>query len=113
MPRTEAMKRAQHKYQQKSVKTIGVKLHNVLDADIIEYLSTYKSKQGKIKQLIRSEIYKDDYNQLLQEYSIILDGKYDKNTLESVLEKAYFLSEKGVIPVKQSNEIIKKLESII
>lgn len=57
MPRSEALKRAQKKYQHNTNKSVVIKLHKEYDEDIIEHLETVKSKQGYIKELIRKDMY--------------------------------------------------------
>ena len=110
MPRTEAMKRAQHKYQQKTVKTIGLKLHNSIDADIIEYLDGVKSKQGQIKQLIRKEIYKDEYSEIQKTYEGIISGEIKEYDSDAFLMRAHTLTEKGVIPPEELKKMVKALD---
>ena len=43
----------QRKWQKEHTTMYGIRLQNGLDADIIEHLSKYDSKQGEIKRLIR------------------------------------------------------------
>ena len=47
---------AQAKYDKENRRVYGFRLHNTLDADIIEKLSSVPSMQGYIKQLIRDDI---------------------------------------------------------
>lgn len=61
MSRSEALKRAQSKYQRKiSVRNIlkqyNFKFHIVHDADIIKVLESQKNKNGYIKKLIREDM---------------------------------------------------------
>ncbi len=59
---TEAQKRAQLKYRKKYSKTqkkVQLELNKDKDSDIIEKLETVPSKQGYIKNLIRSDISKN------------------------------------------------------
>lgn len=61
MSRSEALKRAQSKYQRKmSVRNIlkqyNFKFHIVHDADIIKVLESQKNKNGYIKKLIRDDM---------------------------------------------------------
>lgn len=61
MSRSEALKRAQAKYQRKiSVRNIlkqyNFKFHIVHDADIIKVLESQKNKNGYIKKLIREDM---------------------------------------------------------
>lgn len=46
----------QMKYDATHRRTYGFRLHNTLDADIIEKLASVPSMQGYIKQLIRDDI---------------------------------------------------------
>ncbi len=112
MPRTEALKKAQHKYQQKTVKTVAVKLHSVLDSDIINRLDTVDSKQGYIKTLIRGEIYRDELNELMELY-----GRVSKKNINSIgtdvleyrIERFY---EYGLISVEKYKEMIDFLTKL-
>lgn len=61
MSRSEALKRAQSKYQRKmSVRNIlkqyNFKFHIVHDSDIIKVLESQKNKNGYIKKLIREDM---------------------------------------------------------
>lgn len=47
---------AQAKYDKVNRRTYGFRLHNTLDADIIQKLASVPSMQGYIKQLIRDDI---------------------------------------------------------
>jgi hypothetical protein len=65
MSRSEALKRAQSKYQRKiSVRNIlkqyNFKFHIVHDADIIKVLESQKNKNGYIKKLIRDDMQSRD-----------------------------------------------------
>lgn len=60
MSRSEALKRAQARYQKKKcvkkrLKHYILACHIVNDADIIEILSKKENKSGYIKQLIRND----------------------------------------------------------
>jgi len=46
----------QRKYDEKNRRNYGFRLHNKLDADIIQKLASVPSMQGYIKQLIRADI---------------------------------------------------------
>lgn len=46
----------QAKYDAKNRRNYGFRLHNKLDADIIQKLASVPSMQGYIKQLIRDDI---------------------------------------------------------
>lgn len=48
--------KAQAKYDKENRRVYGFRLHNTLDADIIEKLASVPSMQGYIKQLIREDI---------------------------------------------------------
>lgn len=54
--RTEALKAAQARYDRTHCTRVYLKLNTVLDADILAKLDTVPSKQGYIKDLIRSDI---------------------------------------------------------
>ena len=60
MASTEAQKRASKKWmnahRKEFEKTVTIKLHKTLDADIIEWLDKQESRQGYIKNLIRKDI---------------------------------------------------------
>lgn len=67
MSRSEALKRAQAKYQRKmSVRNIlkqyNFKFHIIHDADIIKVLEAKKNKNGYIKNLIRNDIKSEKSN---------------------------------------------------
>lgn len=51
---------AQMKYDKENRRTYGFRLHNTLDRDIIEKLSSVPSMQGYIKQLIRDDINREN-----------------------------------------------------
>ena len=53
---TEAQKKASAKYDAANTKQIKLKLNNINDADILEYLKKIDNKQGYIKDLIRKDI---------------------------------------------------------
>ena len=53
---TEAQKRASAKYDSTHAKHLHIKLNIKTDADIIDKLSTVRSIQGYIKELIRKDI---------------------------------------------------------
>ena len=46
----------QTRYDKTHCRTYGLKLNNVIDADVIEKLASVPSMQGYIKQLIRDDI---------------------------------------------------------
>lgn len=56
--RSEALKRAQAKYDAAKVVQIKMKLNKDTDADILERLEQEENKQGYIKRLIRADIKK-------------------------------------------------------
>lgn len=65
MSRSEAVKRAQAKYDEKyrksgATKSYHFKCHTIHDADIIEELESKESKNGYIKDLIRADIEKNE-----------------------------------------------------
>lgn len=51
---------AQAKYEKEKTTTVLIRLHIINDADIIERLINAESKNGYIKQLIRSDINKTE-----------------------------------------------------
>lgn len=53
---TEAVKRAQAKYDKANTRQIVIKLNIRTDADILEYLATKANRQGYLKDLIRADI---------------------------------------------------------
>lgn len=57
MPKRQTI--AMAKYDKTHRRTYGFRLHNIIDADIIEKLSSVPSMQGYIKQLIRADIMHD------------------------------------------------------
>lgn len=54
--RSEALKRAQSKYDKEHCVQINLKLNKETDRDIIERLQAAENKQGYIKDLIRLDI---------------------------------------------------------
>lgn len=58
MARSDALKKAQAKYNKEKTKAMCIKLHLENDADIIRKLEEVKSKQGYIKDLIRKDMKK-------------------------------------------------------
>ena len=54
--KTEAYKRAQKKYDEKSTRFYGLKLCRGTDAELIEKLESVENKQGYLKELIRKDI---------------------------------------------------------
>lgn len=63
MSRSEALKRAQERYNKKKVgsgvtKSYHLKCHTVHDADIIAALEAQENKNGYIKELIRRDLKK-------------------------------------------------------
>ena len=52
----ESRTKAQAKYDKDHTTGVYLKLNNVNDADILEWLSRQNSKQGAVKELIRREI---------------------------------------------------------
>ena len=53
---SESQKKASARYDQEHTVTVTVKLNRQTDADIIEWLSGKKNRQGTIKWLIRNQI---------------------------------------------------------
>lgn len=53
---TEALKKAQKKYDQEKTKMLSVKLNKTTDADILKHIEKIDNKQSYIKALIRKEI---------------------------------------------------------
>lgn len=51
----------QQRYDAKTAVRLGLKFHNVNDADILEKLDSVESKQAYIKQLIRNDIHREKY----------------------------------------------------
>lgn len=60
MKTSEAQKRAVLKYDQANTKQYKLKLNLKTDADIIEYLDRLENMQGKIKELIRKEMSREN-----------------------------------------------------
>jgi hypothetical protein len=56
----ESRTKAQAKYDKEHTTGVYLKLNNVNDADILEWLSLQESKQGAIKELIRQEIKREN-----------------------------------------------------
>ena len=56
MERTEAMKRAQSKYDEKATVQVKMKLNKTTDKDILDKLDSVPNKQGFIKELIRADL---------------------------------------------------------
>ena len=54
--RSDALKRAQAKYESESVVQVKLKLSKTTDADIIERLAQEDNKQGYLKRLIRENM---------------------------------------------------------
>ena len=57
---SDAMLRAIAEYDKKNTTGLYLKLNNHTDADIMEYLNTKSNKQGFIKNLIRTEMQKEN-----------------------------------------------------
>ena len=53
---SESQKKASAAYDRQKTVTVTVKLNKKTDADILEWLSRKKNKQGIIKWLIRNQI---------------------------------------------------------
>ena len=53
---SEALKRAQAKYEKAKIKRVIVKLHKNYDASIINYLDSKENVTAYIKQLIRADM---------------------------------------------------------
>jgi len=60
---SESQRKASAKYDQGNTVTITLKLNKRTDADILEWLSCKKNRQGAIKDLIRDRIERE--NQML------------------------------------------------
>jgi hypothetical protein len=56
----ESRTKAQAKYDKDHTTGVYLKLNNVNDADILEWLSRQHSKQGAVKELIRQEIKREN-----------------------------------------------------
>lgn len=54
--RSDALKKAQAKYNRENTTKISIKLNNNTDADILDFLSKQDSKQGTIKAAMREYI---------------------------------------------------------
>ncbi len=54
--RSDALKKAQLKYDRGNTTSITLKLNNKTDGDIIEFLSQVDNRQGTIKEIIRKYI---------------------------------------------------------
>ena len=59
MTKSEAMRKAQLKYQKTGTVSLHMKLVKTTDADIIAHLDQVGNKQGYIKQLIREDMRKN------------------------------------------------------
>ena len=57
---TEAEKRASAKYDKEYTKGLYIKLNIRTDQDIIKWLWMQSNKQGRIKELIREDIKRED-----------------------------------------------------
>lgn len=55
---TESSKKAREKYDKKNTVLVSLKLNRKTDADILEYIEKQKNKQGTIKEIIRSWLWK-------------------------------------------------------
>ena len=58
---SESQKKASATYDRQKTVTVTVKLNKKTDADILEWLSRKKNKQGIIKWLIRNQIARESY----------------------------------------------------
>ena len=54
--RTQAVRDAQRRYNQKYVRQVALKINQRTDADIIDWLDMQANKQGYIKALIRADM---------------------------------------------------------
>lgn len=54
--RSEALKRAQAKYDKRNCEQVNLKLNRTTDKDILDKLQAVENKQGYIKDLIRLDI---------------------------------------------------------
>lgn len=54
--RTDAVRKAQRKYDSTHTTQISLKFNLGTDADILEYLMTKENRQGYIKSLIRADM---------------------------------------------------------
>ena len=57
---TEALRRAQRKYDAENTTTITMKLNRRTDADILDRLYEEANRQGYLKRIIREDIKKKD-----------------------------------------------------
>lgn len=55
-PRTDAVRRAQAKYDKAHTRQFLLKLNDRTDGDIIAFLDSLENKQGYIKQIIRADM---------------------------------------------------------
>lgn len=53
---TDALSRAQEKYDAANTRQYKIKLNNNTDADLIEYLDGSSNKQGTIKSALREQV---------------------------------------------------------
>ena len=58
MALTEAQKKADLKYKQKTYTTMAIGMHKEKDSDILEYMRTIPNKREYIKELIRKDMNK-------------------------------------------------------
>ena len=56
--RTDAKRKYENRWQKENVIRVTVKLYKNTDADLIDYLSDLKNRNGYIKQLIRDDMKK-------------------------------------------------------
>lgn len=56
--RSEAKKKSENRWQKENIIRVTVKLYKNTDADLIDYLSDMKNRNGYIKQLIREDMKK-------------------------------------------------------
>ena len=56
MPYTEAVRRAQKKYDAESVTVMKMRLNYNTDADVIEWLNKVPNKSAYVKELIRKDM---------------------------------------------------------
>ena len=82
---------AQAKYDKVHRRVYGFRLHNEIDKDIIEKLSSVPSMQGYIKQLIRNDIKKEGEETMrIDICTILLNGSdVDRQTLYYADGKLY------------------------
>lgn len=62
---TEAQRKAKAKYQKAKTKNFSLQFNLVTDADILQYLESLENKQGYIKELIRKDIKKQSWNNIV------------------------------------------------